>query len=527
MLRDKGIVVKLFARMMDTSPKKILFINDVWDHLRSAFGCRLCKRITVAVFFSILVIEGGILFFSVKNYERDRLLEVEREAVVVMRSILRSVDSKGTLDSQFSNIFKSLRDGSVLVGARIFDQTGKELTRFGESPGLFDKAIENPSQSIRRRSNDNTRLDVLWPTQRVQTPYLVLSRIDTSEIDAQIVAFVWRIAGLVLLISVFVTFVTMLVLNRMVFTPLISLGVRLRAVGSDPNNPENYYLESQRSDEWGDVIRAFNRMLQWACVNLEMIKRKENELQVSKEEAEKANMAKSEFLSSMSHELRTPMNAVLGFAQMLKYNPKEPLSKSQEESVGHILTGGQHLLKLIDDVLDLAKIEAGKVELVIEDFSPTEILNECLLLITTLAEEHGINVSVPEEAMEVPMVRADHTRFKQVLLNLMSNAVKYNRKNGTVSITIEKVADKMLRIAVTDTGEGIHEDKQKELFKPFSRLGAETSGVEGTGIGLVVSKDLIERMSGAIGVESEVGKGATFWIELPLVDLVIDKATAA
>jgi signal transduction histidine kinase len=527
MLRDKGIVAKFISSKMNTSAKKVLFINAVWDHLRSAFGCRLCKRITVAVFFSILVIEGGILFFSIKNYERDRLLEVEREAVVVMRSILRSVDSKGTLDSQFSNIFKSLRDGSVLVGVRIFDQAGKELIRFGESPGLFNKVIENPSQSIRRRTNDNTRMDILWPIHRIQTPYLVLSRIDTSEIDNQIVAFVWRIAGLVLLISVFVTIVTMLVLNRMVFTPLINLGVRLSAVGSDPNNPEKYYVDSQKSDEWGDVNRAFNRMLQWAYVNLEMIKKKENELQVSKEKAEKANMAKSKFLSSMSHELRTPMNAVLGFAQMLKYNPKEPLSKSQEESVGHILTGGQHLLTLIDDVLDLAKIEAGKVELVIEDILATEIVNECLPLIATLAEEQGINVSVPDGAIEVPMVRADYTRFKQVLLNLMSNAVKYNQKNGTVSIAIEEVADKRLRIAVTDTGVGIPENKQDELFKPFNRLGAETSGIKGTGIGLVVCKDLIERMSGAIGMESEVGKGATFWIELPLADRDLNKATAA
>jgi PAS domain S-box-containing protein len=244
------------------------------------------------------------------------------------------------------------------------------------------------------------------------------------------------------------------------------------------------------------------------------------------ESADKANLAKSEFLSAMSHELRTPMNAILGFAQMLDYNPKEPLSKLQKESVDHILKGGQHLLELINDILDLARIEAGRVELSIENISPMKILDECLSLITNMAEERGIEISTPEPGEEVPAVLADHTRFKQVLLNLMSNAVKYNRENGTVFIQFEKTtganleaaAGAMLRISVTDTGAGIPEEKQIELFKPFSRLGAENSEIEGTGIGLVVCKDLVDLMNGAVGMQSEVGKGSSFWFELPLAE---------
>jgi len=234
-----------------------------------------------------------------------------------------------------------------------------------------------------------------------------------------------------------------------------------------------------------------------------------------KEIADKANRAKSDFLSSMSHELRTPMNAILGFAQMLDYNPKEPLSSLQKESIDHIMKGGHHLLDLINDILDLAKIEAGKVDFSIENISPSNILEECLSLITKMAAEHGIKITVPDPSAKVPRVRADHTRLKQVLLNLMSNAVKYNRENGTVSISFKETANAMLRIAVSDTGDGISKDDQSKLFKPFSRLGAENTEIEGTGIGLVVCKDLVELMNGAVGLESEVGKGSTFWIELP------------
>jgi PAS domain S-box-containing protein len=234
------------------------------------------------------------------------------------------------------------------------------------------------------------------------------------------------------------------------------------------------------------------------------------------EVADKANLAKSEFLSSMSHELRTPLNAILGFAQMLEFNPKEPLSGVQKESVDHIMKGGQHLLELINDILDLAKIEAGKVELSLESISPSKVLEECLSLISAMAAGRGIEISTPDAAVEVPMVIADHTRFKQVMLNLMSNAVKYNQENGTVFIRFEEIAENMLRISVTDTGEGISEEKQAELFKPFSRLGAENTEIEGTGIGLVVCKELVGLMNGTVDLESEVGKGASFWIDLPL-----------
>jgi len=242
----------------------------------------------------------------------------------------------------------------------------------------------------------------------------------------------------------------------------------------------------------------------------------EKELKYALEAAEIANKAKSEFLSSMSHELRTPMNAILGFAQLLNFNPDKPLTTEQKNCVDQILNGGQHLLALINDILDLAKIEAGKVDLFIEEVDPNIIVEECLSMVTGIAAERGIKISIPEKSHKIPMVKADEIRFKQILLNLMSNAIKYNNENGHVSIAYELIADSTLRISITDTGKGILSNKQSELFQPFSRLGAENSEIEGTGIGLVVCKNLVELMNGAIGVNSETGKGSTFWFELPL-----------
>ncbi|NQV48460.1 MAG: response regulator [Rhodospirillaceae bacterium] len=236
----------------------------------------------------------------------------------------------------------------------------------------------------------------------------------------------------------------------------------------------------------------------------------------ARDDAVTANQAKSAFLSSMSHELRTPLNAILGFGQMLEYNPKEPLTVDQKSSVKQILKGGKHLLELINDVLDLARIEAGKVDLLIEDVRFGKVLDECLSLVKEMAANRKIDFTVLDVIDGEWSVRADMTRTKQVLLNLISNAIKYNHNGGTITIATENTDHAMLRVSVTDSGPGIPENRQGELFQPFSRLGAENSEIEGTGIGLVVCKDLVELMGGKIGFNSEPGKGSTFFFELPI-----------
>jgi PAS domain S-box-containing protein len=239
---------------------------------------------------------------------------------------------------------------------------------------------------------------------------------------------------------------------------------------------------------------------------------KNAELENARFMAEKANLAKSEFLSSMSHELRTPLGAILGFAQLMESGSPTP---SQKRSIDQILKAGWYLLELINEILDLALIESGKVSMSMEPVSLAEVLRECESMIEPLAHKHGISVSFNH--FEAPcFVQVDRTRVKQILINLLSNAIKYNRQGGTVIVESIPAQTDSIRICVRDTGEGLDAKQLAKLFQPFNRLGREASSEQGTGIGLVVAKRLVEWMGGVIGVESTVGKGSVFWIELKL-----------
>jgi PAS domain S-box-containing protein len=241
--------------------------------------------------------------------------------------------------------------------------------------------------------------------------------------------------------------------------------------------------------------------------------RRENELRTARELAEAASSAKSEFLSSMSHELRTPLNAVLGFAQLLQRDKKEPLSPRQRERVGHVLKGGEHLLHLIDEVLDLSRIEAGNVSVSLEPVAVAEVIDDVVTTLEALATPAAIRV-LPLRAAGSTRVLADRTRLRQILMNYGSNAVKYGREHGRVEFSVARHGE-LVRISVTDDGIGIPRSKHDKIFQPFQRAGQETSAIEGTGIGLAITKRLAELMRGGVGFESEVGKGSCFWIDLP------------
>ena len=274
-------------------------------------------------------------------------------------------------------------------------------------------------------------------------------------------------------------------------------------------------------------ILDLNDELRAARDELELrVEERTRELVLARDAAEAANRAKSQFLSQMSHELRTPMNAILGFTELLHTDTEHPLVDDQKECTSEILRAGRHLLDLINDVLDLARVEAGKLSVSNEPTFLEGIFHECLDLIRPLAERRRIQIHVRCDRLPSLLVKADRVRLKQVLINLLSNAVKYNRDGGRIGIECRE-SGKHLRLGISDTGPGINADDIQRLFQPFERFGPAVKTQEGTGIGLALSQRLIDLMGGRITVESRLGEGSTFWLQLDRVsDTQLAKAAA-
>ena len=247
--------------------------------------------------------------------------------------------------------------------------------------------------------------------------------------------------------------------------------------------------------------------------SLLLLENENKERKVAELEAAKASAAKSDFLSRMSHELRTPLNAILGFGQLLDMD-SDTLDETQNENVNEIINAGKHLLTLVNEVLDISKIEAGELDVSMEEVSLDDVIKECISFTKQQMEEQ--HLELVNNIVDSHIVKADFTRLKQVMLNLLSNAIKYNCENGSVTLSVKILEDTRLRIYVSDTGSGLSEEDIQKLFIPFERLNTEHN-VEGVGIGLVISKTLVELMGGTIGVDSSVGEGSSFWIELEML----------
>ena len=247
-----------------------------------------------------------------------------------------------------------------------------------------------------------------------------------------------------------------------------------------------------------------------------LLQSKNQELEVARSVADRASQAKSDFLSNMSHELRSPLNSILGFAQLIDMGSPAPTA-TQKANVDQILSAGWYLLDLISEILDLTSIESGKLTLAMRPVSVAELLSDCQTLMAAQAGKKNINMEF-SAVSEYLAAQGDLTRLKQVMVNLLSNAIKYNRTGGTVKVTCSQQAGRRLRICVRDSGEGLSSENLSQLFQPFNRLGQETTAQEGTGIGLALSKRLVELMGGTIGVQSTVGVGSEFWVDLAQAD---------
>ena len=283
-----------------------------------------------------------------------------------------------------------------------------------------------------------------------------------------------------------------------------------------------FVKEAKQVDErWFDVYAfrlggAEDRKVAILFTDTSQRKHEELQLIAARQIADKANLAKSEFLSNMSHELRTPLNAILGFAQLMEASNPPPTEK-QVRSIDQIIKAGWYLLELINEILDLAAIDAGKIVLAMETLSLADVLSDSIAMLENEAQKREINLIF--KPCDVPyFIQADRIRVKQVFVNLLSNAIKYNKPNGSVTVKCALKSHQRIRVCIEDTGEGISPENIAQLFQPFNRLGKESSPEQGTGIGLVVSKRIVELMDGAIGVESTVGKGCKFWVELNLSD---------
>lgn len=303
------------------------------------------------------------------------------------------------------------------------------------------------------------------------------------------------------------------ILNNYLGVPIFSgerlIGMYAIANSKQPLNQALLDWLQPFTDTCALLINLYSQMAEREQVTQDLAK--------ARDQAEKANQAKSEFLSSMSHELRTPLNAIIGFSQLLAKGRRDPLSEKQQRQIGQIEKSGQHLLSLINEVLDLARIEAGHLTLSIETIAIANVINDACSTLEANIDAAGITLTRMPEQVNL-QVTADYTRIKQVLLNLLSNAIKYNSHRGSIEIAVKQLNSEVL-ISVTDSGRGIPAERQHELFEPFNRLGAEHEAVEGTGIGLAITRELLGRMQGRIGVDSTPGVGSTFWFTLPLAEL--------
>ena len=520
---------------------------------------KLVRAVMTTTLVALLVSVALIIFYDLRSYHRSLMNDLATQAELVghMTSAALTFDDPRLANENLA----LLRTRPQVRAAAIYDAGGELFAAYqaaGEVGALLAALRGAPAGGdgdlvIHQR--------IVEDGDTLGTVYLRAE----NQLLARTLDYL-SIAALVTMLAMGVAYLLMRRMGRIVTAPIVAI----TEIARDVVATRDYSRRAPRisNDEAGELVDSFNAMLteiqgrtreletssseiarevaERSRAQQEVMRLNEQleqrvdertlqlalanaELANAIEEARSANQAKSAFLSSMSHELRTPLNAILGFAQILTSDTLPSTLEQKKEFASHILKSGRHLLTLINEILDLAKVESGTVTLSMEPVALSDTLLETRTMVEPIAASRGVRVLFPETPGAV--VLADRTRLKQVLLNLLSNAVKYNRDAGAVVVACEQVAPTRLRLSVQDTGAGLDAEQVASLFQPFNRLGQEGGSQEGTGIGLVVTKRLVELMGGDIGVTSSPGVGSVFWIELattaPLAPAAIEGPAAA
>ncbi|WP_374563278.1 ATP-binding protein [Ideonella sp.] len=517
--------------------------------MKLAFGGSLRRKLLAAILLTslvaVVVALGAMIAYDLRAYHRSWLDNIDAQAALIGRTTAPALSFDDPRVAQDN--LAVLRFQPKVRAAAVYTTRGVLFARyladgvkaeFPALPGADGVTVAGSSVIAFRR--------IVEHGQILGTVYL--------QADYELIDRLLSYAGIALAVAMFAMLVATLVsawMRQIVMRPILAVGTAAREVVERQDYSRR--VEQRSDDELGALVAAFNNMMneierrtialeasnldkareveerrgaqqEVMRLNEELerrvhertaaLERSNADLALANDAAQSANRAKSEFLSNMSHELRTPLNAIIGFGQMLAMADPNSLPPERYKAfLDHIVKAGHHLLSLINDILNLAQIEAGKLTLSVEPIRVADVLAECQSMTEPQAERRGIRLLFP--AGPEAMVKADRTRLKQVLLNLLSNAIKYNRDSGSVVVDCLRLGPDRMRLSVQDTGIGMRPEQVGALFQPFNRLGQEGGAQEGTGIGLVVTKRLVELMGGELGVSSRPGAGSQFWVDLP------------